>query len=666
MVVAPTYPGVYVQEIPSGVRSVTGVATAVGAFVDFFARGPLNTAVQVFSWSDVERIFGGLHRRSEASYALDQFFRNGGSSAWVVRVTSAAAAAASATAVARTGTAGGAGVAVTFTASSPGEWGNALRVRVEPTATAGEFDVVVREVTISGDREVVRREIRYPALTTNAPTPATPSPRFISTTVNGDADIGNGPLRVALPGGTPAPVPLGTGHVGKAIAGAFPIAAGAKALTVKLTSSTGGFTDDDRNLDLGAPAIATIEDAALRLEGALRVAQPTGALPAGRVEYAQATVRVAGSSLQVTPGVGTDPFVRFQFTTPLAATLGLDDNANSNIAAYLLGSTAGSRAQAASTAGTDGGLPGGPDLIGSEATTPPTGMFVLNAADTVNLLCLPRVARVSAPVPDTFPAGQVNFAISNATTYCERRRAMLLVDTPDDVVTPRQIQAWMTANNGLRHQNLALFYPRAVIADPLDDFRDRAIGASGAIAGICSRTDTTRGVWKAPAGTESVLRGVTRLSYEATENEVGTLNPRGINSLRRIDPYGPVTWGARTLHGEDVRSSDWKYVPVRRLALFLEESLYRSTTWVIFEENDEPLWAQIRQSVGAFMSDLFHKGAFQGMNKRDAYFVRCDATTTTPLDQQRGIVNLVVGFAPLRPAEFLIISITQVPQRLEV
>jgi len=211
-----------------------------------------------------------------------------------------------------------------------------------------------------------------------------------------------------------------------------------------------------------------------------------------------------------------------------------------------------------------------------------------------------------------------------------------------------------------------MHYPRVLVADATNAFRDRSIGASGTIAGVCGRIDTARGVWKAPAGTEATLGGITRLETKLTDAENGTLNPIGINALRTFDTYGNVNWGGRTTFGEDVRASDWKYVPVRRLALYLEETLFRSTKWVIFEPNDEPLWAQIRLSVGSFMADLFHKGAFQGRTKQDAYFVHCDSSTTSPLDQQRGVVNLVVGFAPLNPAEFLIISIQQIPPHLEV
>jgi len=182
----------------------------------------------------------------------------------------------------------------------------------------------------------------------------------------------------------------------------------------------------------------------------------------------------------------------------------------------------------------------------------------------------------------------------------------------------------------------------------------------GAVAGIMARTDVNRGVWKAPAGIEATLSGAEGLTVNMTNEENGLLNPIGVNCLRSFPNIGRVVWGARTLKGHDQLSDDYKYVPVRRLALFIEESLYRGTQWVVFEPNDEPLWAQIRMNVGAFMQRLFRQGAFQGASPRDAYFVKCDAETTTPDDVNRGIVNIVVGFAPLQPAEFVIISIQQI------
>ena len=155
--------------------------------------------------------------------------------------------------------------------------------------------------------------------------------------------------------------------------------------------------------------------------------------------------------------------------------------------------------------------------------------------------------------------------------------------------------------------------------------------------------------------------GVTLPTNDA---ENGILNPLAVNVIRKFPVYGTVVWGARTLQGNDEVGSEWKYVPVRRTALFIEESLYRGLKWVVFEPNDEPLWAQIRLNVGSFMNDLFRQGAFQGTTPKDAYFVKCDKDTTTQSDINRGVVNILVGFAPLKPAEFVVIKLQQLAGQL--
>jgi hypothetical protein len=182
---------------------------------------------------------------------------------------------------------------------------------------------------------------------------------------------------------------------------------------------------------------------------------------------------------------------------------------------------------------------------------------------------------------------------------------------------------------------------------------------SGYVAGIFARVDNDRGVWKAPAGIDAAITGISGLALPLTDDENGQLNPVAVNCLRTLRGFGTVVWGARTLRGGDQLGDEYKYVPVRRLALFLEETLYRSTQWVVFEPNDKPLWAQIRTSIKAFLQDLFRQGAFQGTTPQDAYFVRCDEETTTQYDIDRGIVNILVGFAPLKPAEFVVIGIQQ-------
>jgi phage tail sheath protein FI len=204
-----------------------------------------------------------------------------------------------------------------------------------------------------------------------------------------------------------------------------------------------------------------------------------------------------------------------------------------------------------------------------------------------------------------------------------------------------------------------LFFPRLKIPNPLHGNQIEEYAPSGAVAGIFARTDATRGVWKAPAGLDATLNGVPQLKLVLTDADNGQLNQLGINCLRSFPAAGRVVWGARTLRGADQLADEYKYIPVRRTALFIEESLFRGLQWVVFEPNDEPLWAQIRLNAGAFMQTMFRQGAFQGQSPRDAYFVKCDKETTTQNDINLGVVNVLVGFAPLKPAEFVIISIQQ-------
>jgi phage tail sheath protein FI len=212
--------------------------------------------------------------------------------------------------------------------------------------------------------------------------------------------------------------------------------------------------------------------------------------------------------------------------------------------------------------------------------------------------------------------------------------------------------------------NSALYFPWLRAADPLDENRVRAFPPCGFVAGVYARTDSTRGVWKGPTGIEAAVSGAVGTEVTLTDGEHGTLNPRGVNCIRMLPVYGPVVWGSRTLHGADDRGSEWKYVPVRRLALFIEESLLRCTRWVVFEPNDEALWSQVQLNVGAFMHDLFRQGAFQGNSPRDGYFVKCDMETMTHDEINCGVVNIVVGFAPLKPAEFVVIRIQQMASQV--
>jgi hypothetical protein len=265
-----------------------------------------------------------------------------------------------------------------------------------------------------------------------------------------------------------------------------------------------------------------------------------------------------------------------------------------------------------------------------------TGIYALDTADIFNLLCLPP------PTPD----GDLNGpAWQTAADYCAKRRAMLIIDGPRLTITPAQAISDLPTLVTNNSKNAAVFYPRILMQNPLNpDVIDEY----------------------PPGGAEATLGGVQGLGYPLTDEENGRLNPLAINCLRTFPFIGSVVWGSRTMDGKDANGSEWKYIPVRRTALFIEESLYRGLKWVVFEPNDEPLWAQIRLNVGSFMHDLFRQGAFQGASPRDAYFVKCDHDTTTQSDINLGIVNVLVGFAPLKPAEFVIIKIQQIAGQVDV
>jgi phage tail sheath protein FI len=305
------------------------------------------------------------------------------------------------------------------------------------------------------------------------------------------------------------------------------------------------------------------------------------------------------------------------------------------------------------------------DFLPDKGEAEKKGLYALERADLFNLLCIPPYSTSDNTSFDVDKA-----VIAAAAAYCEKRRAMLLIDSPSSWDSKEKAKSDFTAENddfpGVRSKNAALFFPRVKQPNPLREDRIEEFAPCGVIAGIFARTDTQRGVWKAPAGIEASLVGVPQLEVSLTDAENGELNPLGINCLRAFPVIGRVLWGARTLRGADQLADEWKYIPVRRTALFIEESLYRGTKWVVFEPNDEPLWAQIRLNIGAFMHNLFRQGAFQGTTPREAYFVKCDKETTTQNDINLGIVNIVVGFAPLKPAEFVIIKLQQMAGQIEV
>jgi Bacteriophage tail sheath protein len=287
-----------------------------------------------------------------------------------------------------------------------------------------------------------------------------------------------------------------------------------------------------------------------------------------------------------------------------------------------------------------------------------TGLQSLKKAGRFNLLCIPPLLLGSS----TGTAREADVPRSTwraAARLCRDRRGFLLIDAPRTwtaVTAVSRVEAFRT----IARENGAIYFPRLRLADPLQRNELANFAPSGSVAGIISRIDAVRGVWKAPAGLEASASGVTGLSIAVTDAENEALNPLGINCLRSFaGSAAVVVWGARTLAGTDTSITEWKYIPVRRTTLYIEESLDRGTQWVVFEPNGESLWAQIRLNVGAFMDKLFRQGAFQGRTPNEAYFVKCDQTTTTQDDINAGVVNILVGFAPLKRAEFVVIKLQQ-------
>ncbi|MCD2442998.1 phage tail sheath subtilisin-like domain-containing protein [Agromyces sp. SYSU K20354] len=281
------------------------------------------------------------------------------------------------------------------------------------------------------------------------------------------------------------------------------------------------------------------------------------------------------------------------------------------------------------------------------------GLEALDTVDLVNLLVLPAESADREDARDT---------VAEAVAFCERRRAMLLVGPPPGWTDTAAIEAALArgveAAVGTSSPNAALYLPRLRWSDPVQGAVPEVSSAAGAVAGVIARTDATEGVWSAPAGMDAELRGAVGLDFELDQDDAHALNTAGVNTLRMFPGRrSPIVWGARTLAGADSAASEWKYVPVRRTALFLEESIERGLDWTQFEPNDGALWETVRDAVGTFLYDLHRAGAFQGRSPRDAYFVRCDRDTMTQHDRETGRVVVRVGFAPIRPGEFVVLTI---------
>jgi phage tail sheath protein FI len=318
-------------------------------------------------------------------------------------------------------------------------------------------------------------------------------------------------------------------------------------------------------------------------------------------------------------------------------------------------------ATAKGTGGNDGTYLTPATYLGNQSQK--TGIYLLEKTLLFNLLCIPPDQRFLPGQPQVDLDSSVR---GTAAEYATDRRAFYIVDPlaqwtndanngdtsdihPDDLNITGMNSAGIEVA-----RNAAVYFPRLIKEDILMKSQPAVFAPCGAVAGIMAATDVARGVWKAPAGTAAGVAGILDFDAHLTDNDSGQLNPLGINCLRNLPTIGPVVWGARTLRGADAFEDAYKYVPVRRLTLFIEDSLYQGTQWAVFEPNDEALWSALRLQVGSFLADLARQGAFYN------YAVTCDATTTTPDDIANGVVNILVQIAPVKPAEFVVLQIQQI------
>jgi len=503
-----TYPGVYIEEVFSGVKTITGVSTSVTAFIGRTKKGPVDRALVIHSFIEFELVYGGLWKESNLGYAVEQYFLNGGKDAVIVRVYNEA----------KNVEFGLTGSQLKLMAANPGLWAINLEIKID------------REI-----EEEVKTDRDDPTLFN----------LYVSDKDSGQKE---------------------------------------SFLNVSANPEKIGFIksllEDQSNL------VRVLEDVPL--------VQPTEGI------------------FEIIEGSGSDGKRLY------------DD-----------------------------------DITGLGSSEQKRGLRLLDAADIFNLLCIPP------DIPSYEPNSDTSVSVYNeAIAYCNSRRAFLIIDPPQNWTNKSKPlkEIGDLSKSPARHKNAGIWFPRIKMPDRKNGNRIREFVPCGIIAGIMARTDAERGIWKSAAGLDATLNGVFDLTVKLTDEENGDLNILGINCLRSFDFAGIVNWGARTMRGSDRIQDEWKYIAVRRTALYIEESLYRGTQWIVFEPNDEKLWSQIRLNIGSFMQDLFVKGAFQGTDPKKAYFVKCDSETTTQTDIDRGVVNILIGFAPLKPAEFVVLKIQQINQ----
>jgi len=674
-----TAPGVYTRELDSGVRTIVGAPTSVALFVGPAATGIDLRPQRLASFADFERLYGGLSQSSLSSYSVLHFYANGGGEAYFIRVPPNGSKAA----IGGYKVNGAAGRVVTLTALSSGASGNNLMAEFDSfgfgldlTTAPIDFNLTVTD-RMSGLNE------RFGSLTTSAA-----GARAADKVIN-DPDTGSKLVALKLDGpGKAAPVASGT--------------------IVKLPDIVAGpdFTKDCRvQLQVDVLDAAGAFQATLGFTLANVIVFATGEKrPTSKLELIARTIFALNKAIRAdagalakmngleieamlfdggtyarfrvsAPGAGTydrriyDAAIRFAEPTPAPAAgekSWLKEYTDATFAQktgpsrYQLGANYPSTdfiegTQQAGVAGDASGQPSETDLFNAVQALASRDPFF-------NTLCLPELARARVDDPKTPFYGNVTAVYAAAAQVCDRKFAFLVVDPPPDVTDASAALAWKAIKFPFQSSHAGAWFPNIRVDDPLVRGAIRSHPPSGAIAGMMARIDGEVGVWQAPAGTDASLNGVYGPSIILSDDEHGMLNPVGLNCIRQFPVFGTVGFGSRTTDGADAMASDWKYIPVRRTSNYILRTLSDGLRWAVHKPNGEELWSQLRISVTSFMQGMFRQGAFKGVSARDAYFVKCDSSTTTPADINLGIVNIVIGFAPLKPAEFVVVSLRQIVQ----
>ena len=646
MPVQTTYPGVYIQEAPSGVHTIVGVSTSVTAFVGAASQGPVDEPIRIFSFADYQRTFGPtLDEARPMGHVVSQFFANGGSQAIVVRAAHSDALAATLTLKDD-----GATNALVLTANGRGAWANR-------TGGIG-MEVVVARDNVSNPNDLFRITITYWIVDprTNQTVKGaeesylnlsmSPShPRYVL-----DVLATSQLVVPSLPSVALVPGPAGSSLAAAAIAASVNI--GPTNNTLQVSVDFGPSVTVELFPALAVPTAKTRAQVLTEMTSALATAGLAGKVTAsypvaGQMKLTSANATM-DSSVAVTPGPSND------ISKLLGLGLVWGGTEVSASAPRRPANVAASTPAGAFGGGSDGSPVTVDDIVPSGGSR---GIFALDQLifPRFNILCLPGVTATD------------EVEIGEALSYCQDQRAFLVVDSPTAAYASLPPSLGLAAYGA----HGALYYPRLQTTEPVPGgTKALNVPACGAVAGVMARTDAERGVWKAPAGLQAGIVGITGVVSPAgqppvDDNLSGLLNPAGINVIRTFPAAGTVIWGARTLNGDDSLSSEFKYVPIRRLTDYIASSLYLGTQFAVFEPNDPTLWGQLRLAVGTFMRGLFRQGAFQQSEARtesDSFFVICDSSVNPQSEIDLGRVNVVVGFAPLKPAEFVVITITQISQ----